>query len=98
MTITATAPAPATAAFKVGDKVRRMRNLNHPSFVRRRRTEDGTVYFGARADLSELIGEGIVTSAMRQYKNETIVVVHGYEYDAFTGIERSTGSTRIELS
>lgn len=97
MTITATAPAPSTAAFKVGDKVRRMRNLDHPTFARRRRTDDGTIVVAARADLSELIGQGIVTEPFRRYKNRSVVVVHGYEYDAVTGIERSSGSTRIEL-
>lgn len=99
MTITATAPATApTTAFKPGDKVRRFRNLDHPAWMRQEKDPyDGRTVFKKVKGLDELIGESTVEAPNPRFHRAGVVLVGGLEYNAETGEQIGSSSTRIEL-
>lgn len=98
MTITATAPADApTTTIKPGDKVRRLRNLDHPAWQRREKDPyDGGTVFKKVQGLDELIGESIAEAPNPRYHRAGVVLVSGLEYNAETGVQVGSSATRIE--
>lgn len=86
------------AAFKVGDKVRLFRNLDHPAWKRQEKDPyDGSTIFRKVEGLDELIGETIVQAPNPRYHRSNVVLAAGFEFDAVTGEQLRSGATRIEV-